>query len=178
LGAPRFRGAFGLCERDRRPRRRSRPSSDRWRSPQKLNLKLDIEGALMVAVHGAAADRQRADAVPANLTIFHCNHHQPTTISTRMATVTTIQNCRPLISRDIARSAASPPLARLSEAQRQDSTESNEGEQDQDQGGLRVVAHGAPQAGKRGADHMGRASSGTRAYAYGRACVSTERFQA
>ena len=32
-----------------------------------------------------------------NLTIFHRNHHQPTTISTRRATVTTIQNCRSLI---------------------------------------------------------------------------------
>jgi hypothetical protein len=103
----------------------------------------------MVAVYGAAGDRQRADAVPVNLTIFHCNHHQPTTISTRMATVTTIQNCRSLIFRDIARSAASPPLARFSEAQRQDSTESNEGQQDQDQDGLRVIAHAAPQAGKR-----------------------------
>jgi len=44
-----------------------------------------------------------------------------------------------------------------SEAQRQDSAESNEGQQGQDQGGLRVVAHGAPQAGKSDADHMGRA---------------------
>ena len=32
-------------------------------------------------------------------------------------------------------------LARFSEAQRQDSTESDEGQQDQDQDGLRVIAH-------------------------------------
>jgi hypothetical protein len=50
-------------------------------------------------------------------------------------------------------------MARCSEAQRQDSTESNEGQQDQDQDGLRVIAHAAPPAGKGDADHLCRAAA-------------------
>jgi hypothetical protein len=69
--------------------------------------------------------------------------------------------------RSVWREARLAAPGAVSEAQRLDSNESNQGQQGHDQDSLRVFAHRAPQTGKRDPDHMGWGGAPDRAYANG-----------